>query len=179
MGLRRGWQPYLYSFGWLPHRFEPSNHVRYLKKQRRYLQESVLEAFTAKFGFKSLDDPENSSDDRENLGEGAFIMSIRIKTIALVTLICCISLWLAACATVGRDFPAYRVSEIKVNETSQAQIAEIFGKPWRVGVEDGETTWTYGKYRYRLIGEPSTTDLVVRFNADGVVTSYSFNTTEQ
>jgi hypothetical protein len=47
-----------------------------------------------------------------------------------------------------------------------------------VGVEDGQETWTYGKYRYRLFGESSTTDLVVRFGAGGVVASYSFSTTE-
>lgn len=84
----------------------------------------------------------------------------------------------AACATVGRDFPVANVSDIRIGETTEADIREAFGPPWRVGIEDGRTTWTYGKYRYRLLGEPSTTDLVVRFDATGVVASYSFSTTE-
>jgi hypothetical protein len=83
-----------------------------------------------------------------------------------------------ACATVGRGFPVAPVADIRIGETTQSQIRSLFGPPWRVGVEDGQETWTYGKYRYRLFGESSTTDLVVRFGAGGVVASYSFSTTE-
>ena len=54
----------------------------------------------------------------------------------------------------------------------------VFGEPWRVGIEDGQRTWTYGKYRYRLFGQASTQDLVVRFDGQGRVVSYTFNTTE-
>jgi hypothetical protein len=54
----------------------------------------------------------------------------------------------------------------------------MFGSPWRVGIEDGRRTWTYGKYRYRLFSETSTQDLVVRFDDKGIVVSYTFNTTE-
>jgi hypothetical protein len=79
---------------------------------------------------------------------------------------------------VGHDFPVAYVSSIEKGTTTQADIKNRFGEPWRVGVEDGQTTWTYGKYKYRLFGQPSTTDLVVRFNTSGVVASYSFSTTE-
>lgn len=83
-----------------------------------------------------------------------------------------------ACATVGRDFPVSQVSGIRIGETTRDEIRTMFGPPWRVGIEDGQRTWTYGKYSYRLFGEASTQDLVVRFDADGVVASYTFNTTE-
>ncbi|MFH1501650.1 MAG: outer membrane protein assembly factor BamE [Candidatus Eisenbacteria bacterium] len=82
------------------------------------------------------------------------------------------------CATVGRDFPVAGVYDIAIGETTQTDVRETFGAPWRVGLENGETTWTYGRYRYRLFGERSTTDLVVRFDASGIVTSYAFSTTE-
>jgi hypothetical protein len=85
---------------------------------------------------------------------------------------------LGGCATIGHDFPVDRVSDITIGKTTQDEIHLIFGDPWRVGIEDGERTWTYGKYRYRLFGDASTTDLVVRFNDRGIVSSYSFNTTE-
>lgn len=85
---------------------------------------------------------------------------------------------LCSCASVGREFPVSPVSEIRIGETTQAQIRVVFGEPWRVGVEDGRKTWTYGKYRYRLFGDRSTTDLVVRFDDKNVVASYSFSTTE-
>jgi hypothetical protein len=88
------------------------------------------------------------------------------------------ALLFSGCATVGRDFPAYQVPRIKIGETTQTDIRSMFGPPWRVGVEDGTKTWTYGKYRYGIFAETSTQDLVVRFNDDGIVTSYTYNTTE-
>jgi len=70
------------------------------------------------------------------------------------------------------------VSQIQIGKTTQAEIRSMFGAPWRTGVEDGQRTWTYGKYKYRLFGERSTTDLVVRFDRNNVVASYSFSTTD-
>ena len=58
------------------------------------------------------------------------------------------------------------------------QIRAIFGQPWRIGIEDGLRTWTYARYRYALFSAAETEDLIVRFNAQGIVVSYSFNTTE-
>lgn len=85
---------------------------------------------------------------------------------------------MASCATVGREFPESQVSEIQIGETTQTQIRDMFGTPWRVGVEDGQPTWTYGRYHYKLFGQANTKDLVIRFNEKGVVVSYSFNTTD-
>lgn len=82
------------------------------------------------------------------------------------------------CATVGFDFQDNYVSEIILEKTTQSDIRRMFGSPWRVGMEDGKETWTYGKYTYRLIGESSTKDLVIRFNDKGIVDSYTYNTTE-
>ncbi|MFH1143716.1 MAG: hypothetical protein V1774_04145 [Candidatus Eisenbacteria bacterium] len=85
---------------------------------------------------------------------------------------------LSGCATVGRDFPVGHVEDIRLNETTQEEIRAMFGEPWRVGWEDGRRTWTFGKYRYRLFGESSTQDLVLRFDDQGRVASYTFNTTD-
>jgi hypothetical protein len=87
-------------------------------------------------------------------------------------------LWAGGCATVGHEFPVGRVPEIQIQRTTQEEIRAMFGDPWRVGVDDGQRTWTYGRYRYSLFGQPSTQDLVVRFDDRGVVASYTFNTTE-
>ena len=45
----------------------------------------------------------------------------------------------------------------------------------RTGIDDGRPTWTYGYYRYALLGEARTRDLVVRFDDSGRVASYTFN----
>ncbi len=50
--------------------------------------------------------------------------------------------------------------------------------PWRVGIEDGRPTWTYAIYHYSAFSEAKTKDLVVRFDANNVVRSYTFNTSD-
>jgi len=86
---------------------------------------------------------------------------------------------LSGCATIGRDFAATEVPKIQIGKTTQTEIMSTFGSPWRTGIEDGKQTWTYGKYHYSVFSEPSAQDLVVRFDDKGIVSSYTYNTTEQ
>jgi hypothetical protein len=96
--------------------------------------------------------------------------------------ILCISaaliMFVSSCATVGRDFPVSGVSKIEIGKTTRDEIRAMFGPPWRVGMEDGQRTWTYGNYRYSLFQAKSAKDLVVRFDDKDVVASYTFSTTE-
>lgn len=103
---------------------------------------------------------------------------IRFQKTASVLICAWLTIVLAGCSTVGRDFPSHLVPKIKIGQTTQAEIRSMFGSPWRVGIEDGQHTWTYGKYQYRMLGDASTRDLVVRFDERQVVASYTFNTTE-
>lgn len=86
---------------------------------------------------------------------------------------------LAACATAGREFPDSEVPKIRIGQTTQSQIRSMFGLPWRTGLENGQETWTYGRYRYSILAPESTSDLVVRFDATGEVVSYSYSTTDR
>jgi hypothetical protein len=81
----------------------------------------------------------------------------------------------AACVSVGKKFPVEQVPNIEIGVHSKADIQRLFGPPWRTGLEDGETTWTYADYKRALAGEKHTRDLIVRFNGDGIVSSYSFS----
>lgn len=81
------------------------------------------------------------------------------------------------CARIGQDFSEQRVEQIKVGKTTQSDIISMFGQPWRKGIENGVTMWTYGRYTYRLIGKTDTKDLIVKFDNDGKVKSYTFNET--
>ncbi len=85
-------------------------------------------------------------------------------------------LLLAGCATIGRDFDSASLSWLKAGETTRADIQGRLGDPFRVGSDSGDPTWTYGYYKYRLIGDSATKDLVIRFAADGKVKSYTLNT---
>lgn len=93
----------------------------------------------------------------------------------IATLLFGATLLAAGCATVGRPFPVAPVERIEIGATSRAQIRTMFGEPWRTGIEDGQPTWTYGHYRYSAFGETRTRDLLLRFDADGKVASYTFN----
>jgi len=80
------------------------------------------------------------------------------------------------CATIGHEFPHQRVSEIRVGETTKGELLGQFGLPYRRGIEDGDSTWTYVHYKFKLFGENlKTRDLYVRFDRDGRVRSFTYN----
>ena len=87
------------------------------------------------------------------------------------------ALLLAGCFSVGRSFEVAPVRRLEIGRTTRAEVRQMFGEPWRTGLEDGQPTWTYGHYRYSLFGDAKTRDLVVRFDSGGVVQSYTFNST--
>jgi hypothetical protein len=103
------------------------------------------------------------------------------KRSKLPAILLCLSalliLFSSGCATVGQDFPVTKVSEIEIGKTTQNEIRAMFGSPWRIGIEDGQRTWTYGNYSYGLFGEKNAKDLVIRFDDRDVVVSYTFSTT--
>ena len=80
---------------------------------------------------------------------------------------------------VGHDFPDDRVASIKIGHTTKNEIRAVFGEPWRVGLENGKETWTYGKYSYRGAQETAAKDLVVRFTDKDIVESYTFSRTNR
>lgn len=86
---------------------------------------------------------------------------------------------LTGCVTVGQEFAASRVPEIKIGHTRKQDITDMFGTPWRTGLEDGHPTWTYGIYKYSLFGNNDTQDLLIRFDPQGLVRSYTFSSTRK
>ena len=88
-----------------------------------------------------------------------------------------IALFFTGCLSVGREFPTEPVTSLRIGETTQDEVRAAFGTPWRTGIEDGDRTWTYGRYRYALLGPGHTRDLVLRFDASGVLLSYTYNST--
>jgi len=85
-------------------------------------------------------------------------------------------LTLCGCLSVGKNFRSEDLSWVVTNETSRKDVHQKLGEPFRTGLDSGTPTWTYGYYRYRLLGETCTKDLVIYFNREGTVSSYSFNT---
>lgn len=94
----------------------------------------------------------------------------------LTTLLLLIVLCLPAVGctpTVGKAFPVYKIREIEVDKTTMAEVRQLFGEPWRTGLENGQRTWTYGEYGVNL-----SRDLVIRYDEENVVKSYSFSSSE-
>jgi hypothetical protein len=82
-----------------------------------------------------------------------------------------------ACMTVGEDFAVGKVTHIQIGKTTQADMRKMLGEPWSVGLEDGQRSWTWGYYKYNLFSASQRRDLVVRFDEQGVVRSFTFNST--
>jgi hypothetical protein len=88
-------------------------------------------------------------------------------------------LLLAACFSVGRPFPGGPIPSLEPGRSTQEDVRRAFGPPWRVGLTDGQRTWTYGHYRYSLFGANSARDLVCKFDERGVLISYDYSSTER
>ncbi len=90
-----------------------------------------------------------------------------------VSLVC---LLLSGCVTIGTDFNATQTDWIKPGETDKTTLLTKLGEPFRVGVDAGDPTWTYGYYSYSIISASVTKDLIIRFDEAGKVKSFSLNT---
>jgi len=97
----------------------------------------------------------------------------------LIILVSTFLVFSTGCATVGHDFPVDQVKKIEIGKTTKEDIRAMFGEPWRVGLEDGLETWSYGRYQYRMFSEKDARDLVVRFTGNNIVESYTFNITNR
>ena len=86
---------------------------------------------------------------------------------------------LAGCGllVVGADFPSPTKDMIQAGKTTKADLLRFFGEPYQVGIDSGDLTWRwfYGK---KYSGGDISKDLTVRFDAKGVVKSYSFSSNE-
>ena len=95
----------------------------------------------------------------------------KLKTLTTLILLAILSLPVTGCMpTMGQSFPVKQVRQIELEKTTMAQIRQMFGDPWRTGLEDGFRTWTYGEYTMKM-----TRDLIIRFDKQNVVKSYSFS----
>ena len=100
---------------------------------------------------------------------------MKISPLPILLLAAFVFLTLSSCMTTGRKFPEENVKKIEIGKTTQQDVKELFGPPWRTGMEDGLTTWTYGSYHYQMLGTSGGSDLVVRFDDNGKVVSYSYS----
>jgi len=81
---------------------------------------------------------------------------------------------LTACGLViGRDFPSPTPDMIRTGKTTKADLVRFFGDPYQVGIDTGDLTWSWLYGTKHSKGEIAK-ELTVRFDAQGVVRTYSF-----
>jgi len=91
--------------------------------------------------------------------------------IVMLMLLATLSLPFTGCMpSVGRPFPVQQVRQIEIGTTTKTEVRQMFGDPWRTGIEDGFRTYTYGEYSVKM-----SRDLLIRFDDKDVVKSYSFS----
>ena len=85
--------------------------------------------------------------------------------------------FLNGCGTVGKNFDSSRVTNIQNNQTSQSQILDWFGVPFKEGNENGRTMWTYQYDQWKAIGDNESKDLVILFDDSNIVKAYRYTDT--
>ncbi len=82
-------------------------------------------------------------------------------------------LWVG-CASVGKDFDSEKVKEIKNHVTTQLEILDWFGVPFKEGTENGLTMWTYQIDKWKVVGDVESKGLVILFDAQNKVKAYRY-----
>jgi len=80
--------------------------------------------------------------------------------------------------TVGKNFKISKVENIVTNTTTQMEIKNMFGKPFKTGIQNGQPIWIYEYNRYHLLANGASKDLVIIFGPNGVVQSHQFMSSE-
>ena len=86
--------------------------------------------------------------------------------------------FLTACGTVGNNFDSSQIKSIQSNVTSQEEIFERFGAPFKKGVENNQTMWTYQFDKWNAVGPAQSKDLVILFDNKNIVKAYRYTTSE-
>jgi hypothetical protein len=85
-----------------------------------------------------------------------------------------IFLLLVGCATYGKDFSSDKVQNIQNNVTTQSEILDWFGVPFKEGIENTHTMWTYQLDKWYALAETKSKDLVILFDEKNIVKANRF-----
>ena len=78
------------------------------------------------------------------------------------------------CGTVGKDFDSSKITKIQNNVTTQLQVLDWFGVPYKEGTENRFTMWTYQVDTWQAIGEGQSKGLVILFDEKNIVKAHRY-----
>ena len=86
-------------------------------------------------------------------------------------------IFLASCyGTVGKNFDSSELKSIQNNVSSQEEIFERLGAPFKKGIENGQVMWTYQFDQWNTFGPTHSKDLVILFDKENIVKAYRYTT---
>ena len=97
-----------------------------------------------------------------------------MKNILYFSVVMLLLLSFIGCASVGKDFDSKKVENIKNNVTTQLEIIDWFGVPFKEGTENGYTMWTYQIDKWRALGNMESKGLVILFDEQNKVKAYRY-----
>lgn len=84
----------------------------------------------------------------------------------------------AGCGTAGKNFNESLYENIVKGTTTQQEIHAMFGAPFKKGVQNGFSVWTYEYNYYNSLGNNIMKDMVIVFDQRGVVKSHQMMTNQ-
>ena len=100
-----------------------------------------------------------------------------MKQIIIFLLTILVFSFYVGCASVGKHFDSKNVKNIENNVTTQMEILDWFGVPFKEGTENGYTMWTYQNDKWRMLGEAESKALVILFDDKNKVKAYRYEST--
>jgi len=79
------------------------------------------------------------------------------------------------CGTSGKEFNSALFDSLHNDHTTQQEVESMFGRPFKKGFQNGDEIWVYEYNKYKalkILGEDSSKDMVVIFDADKVVKTH-------
>ena len=85
--------------------------------------------------------------------------------------------FLTACyGTVGKNFDSSQLKSIQNSVTSQEEIFQKFGAPFKKGIENNKAMWTYQFDMWSALEPAQSKDLVILFDNKNIVKAYRYTT---
>jgi hypothetical protein len=78
------------------------------------------------------------------------------------------------CGTAGQNFDTSKVEIIVNGTTTRSDIKKLFGKPFKTGIQNGQSIWIFEDHRYSILRDETSNDLIIIFSSDGIVQSHQF-----
>ncbi len=87
-----------------------------------------------------------------------------------------LTIFFSGCGTVGKNFDESLYANIVKGTTTHKEIEIMFGPPFKKGIQNGYSVWTYEYNHVNSLGSDTIKDMIIVFEKNGVVKSHQLMT---